>query len=280
MRISEEYVSICKKIDKELEIPLIQEIFIPERKSWKKGMRKSNFGAVALDDGSVGVVYVNLSKEVKKIAEDLDLSEFHGKKPIKIAQFFTETNPLKKTIGLGAINAISQFLFKAAIFEFDYTTDSMGLLNITPEDKVGMVGFFPPLVKKTERVGSDLIIIEKKEFLVRKTENWEITLDANRLKACNKILITSTTVLNESIDDVLRYCDSAEKVSLIGPTAGFLPDPLFSRGIDIIGGSQVVNTNLFFTRIREGIRWGDSVEKYCIQSEVYSGYQDLIKSLN
>ena len=73
-------------------------------------------------------------------------------------------------------------------------------------------------------MGNHLIVIEKKANLVQKTNNWEVTLDPAQLEKCNKVLITSTTILNESIDDILKFCSQAEKISIIGPTAGFFPD--------------------------------------------------------
>jgi uncharacterized protein (DUF4213/DUF364 family) len=86
-------------------------------------------------------------------------------------------------------------------------------------------------------------------------------------------------VLNDSIDDILSYCQNAEKISMIGPTAGFLPDPLFERGVDVIGGTYVSNPSLFMERIQENRKWSNSTKKYCIQAKNYAGFRALIKEL-
>ena len=78
---------------------------------------------------------------------------------------------------MGCINAISQFYFRTVDFDFDFTTDSLGLLKIKSTDMIGMVGFFPSLVKLLEKKGNELIIIEQKKELIERKKNWMVTLD-------------------------------------------------------------------------------------------------------
>ena len=113
--------------------------------------------------------------------------------------------------------------------------------------------------------------------LVKKGLNWNVTLDPSELKLCNKILITSTTVLNETVDEILLHCQDAEKISIIGPTAGFLPDPLFKRGINIIGGTRVVDPTLLLHSIQNNVKWAGSAKKYIIKENNYIGYKKLLK---
>lgn len=280
MTISSEFLEIIQKISKKITLPPIQDVFFPKISN-KNDLtsKKTNFGAIQLTDGSIGVVFLGLSPEVKELGSSMDKSEFINKNPIDLAQKFGSSNNFEKTLGLGAINAISQYIFRHSNFPFDITTDSLGLLNIKQGDSPGMVGFFQPLISHLKKMGINVIIIEKKEHLVKKTESWEVTLDPSRLTECNKILITSTTVLNESIDEILKFCSHAEKISMIGPTAGFLPDPLFKRGLNIVGGSIISNSNLFMELIQKQERWGPSTKKYCIQQNTYPGYTSLLEKI-
>ena len=280
MSISSDFLKIMEQISENISIPFIQEIYLPPTTSLKNADSKiSNFGAIRLEDGAIGIFFVSLSPEIKKKGEGVDLSQYIGMNPILLAKKFGSLDVFEKTIGLGAFNAISQHIFKRSNYIFDFTSDPLGLLNLNKQDKPGMVGFFPPLVKLIQEMALELIIIEKKTHLVKKTANWEITLDPNRLVDCNKVLITSTTVLNESIDEVLNYCSKAEKISIIGPTAGFLPDSLFSRGIDIVGGTYIHNSKLFMELISENKRWGPSTKKYCIQKKNYPGISSLLDKI-
>jgi uncharacterized protein (DUF4213/DUF364 family) len=278
MPITTDYLKIVDQISRTIHIPKIKTIFFPKIIE-RENSKKSNFGAIQLVEGTIGLVYISYLPEIKKGGKKIDPSEYYGLNPVDLALRFDSNDSFQKTIALGAINSISQYFFKKVKYKFDFTTDSLGLLNLNESDKVGMVGFFPPLVKQIEKLKIPLIVIELKAKLVRKTEKWEVTLDANRLKECNKILITSTTILNDSLDLILEKCSRAEKISILGPTAGFIPDPLFNRKVDVVGGTFVDNSNLFMDLITQDKPWGPSVKKYCIQQENYIGFAKLLEQL-
>jgi len=279
MTITQDFLEIIKKVDDVIEIPSIQEAFFPPLEVEDISCKASNFGAIKLEDGSIGIIFINLTPEIKQIAAKFDPSQLIGMDPIELAGNFNSQDDFKKTLGLGAINAVSQLVFNKADLILDFTTDSLGLLNLQSGDNVGMVGFFPPLVKKIELLGNTLVVIEKKEQLIKRRDKWEITLDPERLIACNKVLITSTTVLNDSIDDILQYCSQAEKISVIGPTGGFLPDPLFKRGVNVLGGTFIHDSELFMNLIRQNQKWGSSTKKYCIQKIAYAGFDSLLEKI-
>ncbi len=279
MTLANEFIEVIHQIPDTIDIPLIQEIYIPCQDKKKRDPQKSNFGAIKLEDGTVGVVYISLSPNIKEIGENTDLTKFKGMSPLDLAKEFTSSESFQKTLGFGAINTISQYIFQKSNFSLDFTTDSLGLLQLNHTDNPGMVGFFPPLVAQIKKMGLKLTVIEKKAKLVQKTNNWEVTLDPARLETCNKVLITSTTILNESIDEILRFCSNAEKISIIGPTGGFFPDPLFSRGVNIVGGTYIHNSNLFMELISKNERWGPSTRKYCIQKSNYPGITTLLNRI-
>ena len=272
MSISSEYIKIIEETSNVINIPLIKDIIVPPYDSESK---KANFSAIVLEDSTIGLIFINLNPAVKQKFKSEDFSELKKKNVVQLARSFNSKDLFEKSLGLGCINAISQFIFKRADFNLNFTSDSLGLLNIKHNDIVGMVGFFPPLVKLIEKIGSKLIIIEKKEDLVQETNLWTVTLEPNKLKKCNKVLITGTTVLNETIDDILQYCTNATQASIIGPTASFLPDPIFDRGINILGGAFVVDSDSLIRSIQQNIKWGRSVEKYVIYKDNYPGYEDL-----
>lgn len=277
MTITKEFIEITKKINEKAEIPLISDVFFPAINPLKKECNTSNFGAIILEDGSVGVMYLNLEKRVKKTLSKMNISELKGKSPYVVAMRFGSEDLVERALGLGAINTISQWIFRKARFSFDFTEDSIGLPDLKSNDVVGMVGFFPPLVRKIVQMGLRLVVVEKKKEHLRGSEGWEVTLDPRRLLKCTKILITSTTIMNDTIDSVLENCVGAEFVSIIGPTGSFLPDPLFLRGIDVVGGSLIVDHSLFRDAISNNVRWGISVKKYSIRKNKYPGFEVLLE---
>ena len=126
-------------------------------------------------------------------------------------------------------------------------------------------------VKRVEQNGANLVIIEKDEKYIEKYPHLKVTTDPSLLSECNKVLCTSTTVFNNTIDDIISKCSPDVFISIIGPTAGYFPDPLFKRGVDVVGGTLVKDGKLFMELISSKERWGPATRKFCFTRKEYAG---------
>lgn len=276
--ISHRYVQIAEEIAERVRLPRIQEIYLPSPAEDPECKQK--FGAVILEDGSAGIMFILNNDTTKQLHQELDVSQYHGRDPLLPARFFTSSEPAHKTLAMGTLNAISQFLLRRSGYSLDHTTDSLALFEPRPGDAIGMVGFFPPLVNRIREAEIELIVIELKEELARREPGLLVTTDARELRHCTKVLCTSTVLLNETLDDILENCRQAERVAIIGPTAGFLPDALFERGVDTIGGTSISDAEGFLAHSRRREKWGTTAQKYCIQKGRYPGYSALLAGID
>jgi len=231
------------------------------------------FMALALEGGAGGVSYVLLDADRAADYAVLQSQDFIGNRPEQLAEDFGCGDPLADMLGLAAINALCQQVMRASGKIPDAAADSIGLLNPAAGDRVGMVGFFPPLLKYLNHPDIELVIVEKNLALYERYPKLPITLDPAALQSCNKVLCTSTTVLNDTLEGVLQNCTSAKHISVLGPTAGYFPDPLFKRGVDVLGGRMVNDGMLLLKLVAEGKRWGEATRKLCFQAGVYAGYE-------
>ena len=103
-----------------------------------------------------------------------------------------------------------------------------------------------------------------------------VTLDSSVLGGCDKVLITASTLLNDTLDQVLSQCATTAKIALVGPTASGFPEPFFKRGIGLLGGNRVLDAGALLQRVASGERWGDAAEKYCIDQADYPGSDVLL----
>jgi len=270
MRLKDEFRKMVTELMAKFTIPSMEEIFFPP---FSKGGQPKDceFMAIRLQGGAAGISYVLVPDEKMKAYTDLHPADFVRKDPCGFALEFGSEDPIKEMIGLAAINAICQHVMREINFKVDSATDSLGLLAVSPEDRVGMVGLFLPLIQTIQKAGAELVVIEKKGQLIQKYPNLPITLDLTKLSTCNKILCTSTTLLNNSLDEILTHCSPEAFVSIIGPTAGYFPDPLFARGVDVVGGRVVKNGALLLQLLAERKRWGDATQKICFRKETYAG---------
>jgi uncharacterized protein (DUF4213/DUF364 family) len=53
------------------------------------------------------------------------------------------------------------------------------------------------------------------------------------------LIITGTTVLNDTLEGILKQVRPGAEVILVGPTASMLPDAFFERGVKAVGSITV-----------------------------------------
>jgi len=273
MRLKDEFKRMVTNLTANYKIPPIARIFFPP---FHRGgqPQEAEFMALSLAGGATGISYVLLPDAKEKAYAALRPSDFVGQDPREFALEFGSGDPVREMISLAAINAICQQVMRDTDFPVDSATDSLGLLSVSAGDKLGMVGLFFPLIPSVKKAGAELVVIEKKEHLIKKYPELPITLDPTRLNTCNKVLCTSTAILNNSLDEILGQCAPDALVSVIGPTAGYFPDPLFNRGVDVVGGRVVKDGDLFLQLLTEQKRWGDATQKTCFQKKTYRGLRN------
>ena len=269
MSLKAEFRKMITGLAERYTIPPITDLFFP---LFHKGgqPKDAQFMAIRLEGDATGISFVLLPDEEMGRYTALQLSDFVGKNPCGFALEFGNEDPIKEMISLAAINAICQHVMRETRFAIESAPDSLGLLSVSAGDRIGMVGLFFGLTKAIKKAGAELVVIEKNESLKQRFPDLPITMDATQLNTCNKILCTSTTLLNNSLDEILNHCSPDAFVSIIGPTAGYFPDPLFSRGVDVLGGRVVKNGALFLQLLEEKKRWGEATQTTCFQRQTYA----------
>jgi len=249
-----------------------QAIFPPDRKGLGK---PGEFCALRLADGSVGTAFVLLGDTLARM-HARPAGEFVGRPALEIARHFASDEPAERAWGLAAVNAVTQHVFRRARYEPELAADSLGSLRIGAGDRVGMIGFFPPLVERVRALGLPLTVVELRAELVQEAPGLTVTLDTRRLADCNKIVSTSTVLLNDTLDEILAACRHAEALALIGPSASCFPEPLFARGVTTLGGYWVVDSVSFMRRAAALEAWGDTGQKSNVQRAAYPGTKALL----
>lgn len=117
------------------------------------------------------------------------------------------------------------------------------------------------MIARLQEKAGEVIVLEKSRDLLQDSYPFTMTDDPTALEQCDKILITATTVTNDSLPGLMPHWASADFVAIMGPTTGFLPDALFDLGIHAVGSSRIEKPKLFLQRFEKGIKWGDATRK-------------------
>ena len=238
------------------------------------GAERGEFCALELDDGALGIAYVLLGDTLATLrASTRDL---RGADALALARGIDGGDRLGRMLGFAAINALTQSLFRRAGFVPPRSADSLGGLVPAPGRTIGMIGHFAPLLKRVVQQGARLVIVELREDLVRDDGVVRVTTDATELAGCDEILVTGATLLNDSLDRMLVHCRHARHLALIGPSVGGPPDPLFARGITLLGGQWVHAPQDFVDALRQGLPTQAFAWKSQLVPGAYPGWDTLL----
>ena len=257
-----------------LPLPAVSRVYIPEPQP--HAGKHTEFGVVALADGAAGLYYAWLGETQKGMQGRYSEADFIGRPPLELVQLLKENDDAARSLGMAAVNAISRHVLRRAGYRPPPAADSLGGLDPGAGDHLGMVGYFPSLVARLGESGIRVTVIEKKTRFTSDSPLVTISSDISELGACNKVLCTAATLLNDSVDDVITHAENAEAIAVIGPTASFLPDPLFRRGVTAVGGTEITDAARAITALREDSGLKEVERRYLIRREDYPGVEILI----
>ncbi len=272
--VAGQILALLERLDAEAgPLPRVASLLLPPPEA--DGTHQGEFCAVELEDGSLGLSFVLLGDTLSGLRAPADQG-LAGLPALELARGYATQHGAARALGFAAVNALTRHLYDRAGYVPASAGGSIGELDLQPGDHVGMVGLFPPLVPQVLARGARLTVVELRAELAGPRDGWRVTLDAGELAHCDKILSTSTVLLNDTLDAVLTHCRHARRVALVGPGAGCLPDPLFARGVTQFGGTWIVDAAAFKAALAAGAPWGASARKCVVTPAAYPGFDALL----
>lgn len=278
MSFATDYLAQLEQFAEKAPLPRIRALHLPPDPGENLDNR-GEFCALELEDGAIGLSYVLLDDTLARLraaSSDLGLA---GTDVLALARRYATGTGLDKTLGFAAANALTRCLFDRAGYAPLVSADSIGELDPQPGERIGMIGFFKPLLGRVLETGAALTVVELRADLAGDKAGYRVTLDASELATCNKVLSTSTILLNDTLDVMLGHCRNARRLALIGPSAGCLPDALFARGVTFLGGNWVSDREAFVDALVRGESQKGAAYKVAITPAVYPGLAALLARL-
>ncbi len=199
------------------------------------------YTAVMLDTGSIGLAYTFRDKA------ESGCSVFQGKRPLAgspvhdMLQYLSSDDLLERTLGLAAVNALFNTTDVECSLPGSTSTegDLLDVLALTKDDKVGMVGFFGPLVPVIKQRAGELIIFE--ENMARADGLCPGSREAELLPSCSVAIITATSILNNSFEPIAAAADKCRIKAVLGPSTPLVPGVFRNYGITHLSGVIVTD---------------------------------------
>lgn len=246
------------------------------------GEHDAAFCAIELDDGAFGLSYVMLGDTLRGLLMahgSARTAPLAGADPLVLAARLHDGSAVERAIALAAINALTDSVWRRVGYEPPPASNSLGDLVLGPQDHLGMIGFFPPLVQRVAEAGGRLSVVEMNAAMVaRQRERYPhitIGLDRALLAPCNLVVGTSTMLLNDTLDQMLAAAPQAKRFAVIGPSAGLWPDALFEHGVTLLGGTRVTDPPAFANAMATGESFSASTRKFAITRETWPGWRAM-----
>lgn len=258
--------SVRNKCSDSLHVRVDQFIKAPKLED-----KASPFSVVVLENKAIGISY-NLfhrdSLEMERYTR-WDTHDVVGKEAGEVMKQFLSDDPMERTTGLAVLNAFSQEYMRKhpRLYHPDFEIGIMDLIKPDKSIRVGLVGYFHPMIDELMSRVEEVVVLEKEETLLAGSYPFTMTGDPADLERCDRVMMTATTVLNDTLAGLLPHCTNAGFIGIMGPTAGFLPDALFNLGVHAVGSTYIDDPELFLKRFTSGGKWGDSTRKVWILRE-------------
>jgi len=203
-----------------------------------------SYVGVRLDDHRMGMAALLLHELPPGCSVFPEAGELAGATAsFLLANLVEGRNPLEKALGLATANAI---LYPETVTD---ERDSLAIMKMTPEDQVAMVGLFTPMVSKIEATGAKLSVIERDASRMAVLDKKE----ADRiLKECTVAIITATTLLNDTLEEVLNSLGNPRHVVVLGPSTPLCPEIFRDTPVNHLGGAIIRDTEKVMQIISEG----------------------------
>ncbi|ASJ07686.1 Rossmann-like domain-containing protein [Thermococcus pacificus] len=145
-------------------------------------------------------------------------------------------NAIERTLGLAAINAVSQYHIDLSNAEW------VDVLELLSEDagRVALIGNMPPLAKKLRERDFEVFVFERNAKLWDR-DTYSDALEYHLLPEMDAVIASASCLVNGTIDMLLERAKRARLFVLTGPTGQLLPEFLKGTGVTHLAAMKVVD---------------------------------------
>jgi uncharacterized protein (DUF4213/DUF364 family) len=209
------------------------------------------YSAVRLSTSDVGICHSLLGEVSLTCCQIVNQAgTLAGSPATELADLAKSWDLGQRVVGLATISALSQIVLKRVSKEFTMTEGNiLDELDIKSTDTVAMVGNIKPFVEPVRKKASNLWIFERGgrfEGVLPDTACEQL------LPKADVVIITGSAIANGTMERLLQLSQIAREVGVVGPSASIVPDPLFKRGADVVGGVIVTDADKALRIVAEG----------------------------
>jgi uncharacterized protein (DUF4213/DUF364 family) len=227
--------------------------------------------AVKLSDNSYGIsstfpnIQMNCYKKSRDFG-DFTPNKITGLKVIDLLEC-SKQNGITETLKVAVLNAISSKYLENSDYKILRNTDPIDLIDLNSDKTITIVGAFQSFIQKISKTNSRLFVLELNEdaFNEEDKKYFVPASDYSKILPISDIvIITGLTLVNDTLDDLLKAIKPEAQTIVTGPSSSLIPDVLFANNVKIIGAVKITNPELMLKVVSEAGA-GYHLFEYCAQ---------------
>jgi uncharacterized protein (DUF4213/DUF364 family) len=181
-----------------------------------------------------------------------------GRRAADLAREALSGHGIRRAVGIATVNALADCCWQRRPHpdvELRHGVDAFDATDIRLGDKVVVVGAFVPFLKELKRRGQAFVVLEQ-DSATLKADELPFFRPAEQvaeiLPDADVVLITGSTLVNNTLEHLLALTRPDARVTVVGPTVGMLPDAFLARGADVLGCVRITASDPFLDLLAEG----------------------------
>lgn len=183
-----------------------------------------------------------------------------GRSAQEVAAWATALDAITAAVGVATLNALIEPPANAL------EVDARDLIRVRPNDVVGMVGYFGPLVTFLRQRAARLHIFERRS--AQESDVHPAWAAQVLLPDCDVVIITSASLVTRTLDGLLEHAVRAHELVLLGPSTPMVPEVFAKRRVTLLSGVHVVDSAGLLRVVSEGggtRKFGETVRKLALR---------------
>jgi uncharacterized protein (DUF4213/DUF364 family) len=225
------------------------------------------YTGVKLSDGSSGICFT----PIKAIPESVccpssarampRAGRLKGMHATDTFEYLDQPAPIKRAIAIATLNALSDGIWRnnpdegKGVYRIACGDDIFTGIDLQEVNKAVVVGALIPVIKEIKEhqipyriaeLDTRTLKAEELPFFVRQEDL------PGELASADLVIISGTTLINDTLESILDQCNPTSSIMVIGPTATMLPESFFKRKVSMLAGNRVIEQDEILDVLSEG----------------------------
>ncbi len=204
------------------------------------------YTAVVTTDGGIGVAYTYFEDKKSCMALN-EAPDYEGRPATELLEKISSDHSLERSMALALVNALNHENALKLPEDKDNTI-LFKEFRLEPDTNVAMVGYFGPLVKRLEERKVPLEILDVSRGLGERKDFYQ-----KLSKWADVLLLTSTSILNNTTEEILGHLHEKAKTALLGPSTPMVAEAFAHLPVHMLAGTVPLDRDNIIKAVRHGM---------------------------